>query len=91
PPPPAATALVGELRLFIPLSGLIDKEAEIARLEKAIARLEKDIQRAEQKLANPNFIERAPREVVEKEKRRLSDLRSELEKLREQKARMEAL
>jgi len=91
PAPEAATALVGEMKLLIPLAGLIDKEAELARLDKERAKLRQDLERGEAKLANANFVERAPAEVVDKERQRVADLRSALEKLDEQATRIGAL
>ncbi len=91
PPPEAATALVGEMTLLIPMAGLIDKDAERARLQREIDKLTKQCQASENKLANPNFIQRAPAAVVAKEKTKLEELQQALEKLREQLARIERL
>jgi len=89
--PVSATALVGEMRLLIPMAGLIDKDAELTRLGKEITRLGKDLERAEGKLANPNYVSKAPAEVVEKERQRALELRSALEKLEAQRAQIETL
>ena len=89
--PESATALVGEMKLLIPMAGLIDKEAELARLTKEIAKLEKDFERVSGKLANPNYVEKAPAAVVEKEKAKQAEIQSSLEKLREQLTRIEAM
>ncbi len=89
--PESATALVGTTKLLIPMAGLIDKEAELARLRKEIAQKESEITRAEKKLANPQFVEKAPEAVVAKERAKLEDLQGALEKLREQLARIERL
>ena len=70
-----ATALAGETTLLLPLSGLIDREAERERLDKELERLLGEIQRAQAKLSNEKFVERAPAEVVEKERRRLEEAR----------------
>jgi valyl-tRNA synthetase len=90
-PPVSATALVGGMRILIPMAGLIDKDAELTRLGKEIARLGKDLERAEGKLANPNYVNKAPAEVVEKERQRALEVRSALEKLEAQKAQIETL
>jgi valyl-tRNA synthetase len=82
--PESATALVGEMKLLIPMAGLIDKAAELTRLEKEIGKIEADVERIENKLANPNFVERAPATVVDKERHKLADQLSALTKLREQ-------
>jgi valyl-tRNA synthetase len=89
--PESAIALVGELKILIPMAGLIDKDAELARLEKEIQKILNDLPRVEGKLSNPTFIDKAPPEVIEKEKAKLADLRSTLNNLEQQKARIQAL
>jgi len=89
--PVAATHLVGDMQVLVPMSGLIDKDAEIARLDKEIDRKQRDKARAENKINNPNFVQKAPSEVVQKEKDKLSELMSALEKLEKQKSRVAAL
>ena len=86
PKPPASTHLIGEMELLVPLAGLIDKDAEIARLDKEIERKEKEQQRTEGKVGNKNFVEKAPPEVVAKERDKLTEIRSALAKLRQQRA-----
>lgn len=70
------------VELVISLKGLVDVEEERKRLSKEISQMEDDLQKAEKKLANPQFADRAPREVVEKEKQRSLELKSQLEKLK---------
>ncbi|OBS09726.1 valine--tRNA ligase [Acidihalobacter prosperus] len=89
--PEAATALLGETRLLIPLAGLIDKEAELSRLDKEIAKLENGLSQARGKLANENFVARAPVSVVEQERGRVRDMETAIAQLREQAARIQAL
>jgi len=89
--PESATALIGEVKLLIPMAGLINKQAELARLTKEMDKLHKEVERGEIKLANPSYVERAPADVVEKERQRVSDMRSALEKLEEQRKKIEAL
>ncbi len=89
--PESATALVGEMKLLIPMAGLIDKEAELTRLTKEIGKLEKALARVSGKLANPNYVEKAPAAVVEKEKAKLAEIQSSLAKLKEQLKRIEAM
>lgn len=67
-PPGAATAVLPELRLFIPLAGVIDLEAEAVRLNKAIARLDADLSRVVGKLSNEAFVANAKPEVVASER-----------------------
>jgi valyl-tRNA synthetase len=90
-PPEAATALVGEMEVLIPLAGLINKEAELKRLEKEIARLRQEVERAEKKLANPGFVDKAPEAVVNKEREKLDGARSALDKLAQQAERIRNL
>ncbi|MGH8503469.1 MAG: valine--tRNA ligase [Gammaproteobacteria bacterium] len=90
-PPESATALVGQMKILIPLAGLIDKQAELARLEKEISKLRATLERGDAKLRNASFIERAPAQVVEKERARVDDLRSALAQLEAQSARIRAL
>ena len=89
--PQAATALVGELKLLIPLAGLIDRDAELERLDRQTGKLEKEIERLDQKLANGSFVDKAPAEVVERERAKREDLQYSLAELRRQRERIEAL
>ena len=89
--PPAASALHGELRLLTPLAGVIDPAAERARLGKLRDQSEKALLAAEKKLANPQFLDRAPPEVVQGVHDRRKELRGALERLKEQLARLEGL
>jgi valyl-tRNA synthetase len=89
--PESATALVGELKLMIPFAGLIDKDAELKRLHRDMEKLRSDLERSATKLENPSFVERAPAAVVEKERRRVEDMSSALEKLKQQAARISAI
>ncbi len=82
--PLAATALAGELEILIPMSDLIDKTAELARLQKEIDKLQKDCERQQGKLANESFVAKAPPEVIAKEREKLADNERALGKLREQ-------
>lgn len=87
-PPVAATALAGEMEILIPLAGLIDKDAELDRLNKNLEKLDKEILRINQKLSNQNFIAKAPEEVITKEKQKLEELQLSFAKLNEQKERL---
>ncbi|HEV2539041.1 MAG TPA: valine--tRNA ligase [Frateuria sp.] len=82
--PAAAAAVVGSLRVLIPLAGLIDLTAEKARLAKEIARIEGEIRKCEGKLGNASFVANAPAEVVAQERQRIVDWSTQLEALREQ-------
>lgn len=87
--PESAIALVGEMKILIPMAGLIDKEAELARLEKEIQKINNDLPRVEGKLNNPAFVDKAPPEVIDKEKAKLADLRSMLNNLEEQQRKID--
>jgi len=89
--PESATALVGGMKVLIPLAGLIDKDAELARLEKEIGRLRQDIERTEKKLANPSFVDKAPAAVVQKERDKMGASRSALQDLSAQATKIRAL
>jgi len=89
--PESATALVGEMKVLIPMKGLIDKEAELARLEKEIQRLSKDLPRIEGKLNDAGFLEKAPPQVVAKEQSRLQEIRLSLAELQAQAEKIRAL
>ncbi|MDJ0779582.1 MAG: valine--tRNA ligase [Gammaproteobacteria bacterium] len=89
--PDFATALVGEMKLLIPMAGLIDKQAELERLQKNIEKNEQDRQRISAKLGNQNFVARAPREVVDKEREKLADVEAALANLRAQEERIASI
>ncbi|GHH56991.1 MULTISPECIES: valine--tRNA ligase [Gammaproteobacteria] len=84
--PPAAAAIVGELKLLVPLEGLVDLDAERTRLDKEIARVAAEKDKSEAKLAK--FTEKVPAAVVEQERQRLADWSAQLEGLREQRAKL---
>ena len=90
-PPPNALALVGDLKVMVPLAGLIDVAAERARLGKEVGRLEKDLERIEKKLGNESFVAKAPAEVVEKERQKADEVRSALAVLASQLDALETL
>ncbi|TAK74914.1 MAG: valine--tRNA ligase [Gammaproteobacteria bacterium] len=83
-PPPSATAFVGELEIFIPMAGFINKEEEIARLNREIAKAQKDLSFIEKKLENPQFADKAPAEVVAKERAKQVEIKATLAKLEAQ-------
>jgi len=89
--PASASAVVGDLSVLIPMAGLIDKEAELARLDKSIEKLEKETGRVRGKLANENFVSKAPAAVIEKEQAKLAEAESTLAKILEQKEQIAAL
>ena len=82
--PESAVALVGEMKIHIPMDGLIDKEAELKRLTKEISRLEGEIKRFSGKLSNQNFVAKAPPAVIEKEQEKLANTQTALKNMKEQ-------
>ncbi|MDP2185838.1 MAG: valine--tRNA ligase [Xanthomonadales bacterium] len=86
--PPAAAAALGDLRILIPLAGLIDVGAERVRLDKEIGRLRAEIAKAEGKLSNANFVANAPAAVVAQERARIADFNAALAGLSEQHERL---
>ncbi|MFK3617018.1 class I tRNA ligase family protein, partial [Coxiella burnetii] len=86
-----ATGIVERLEIHIPLAGVIDKQTEIARLKKEISKLQKEEEKSLKKLDNPNYLQRAPQEVVEKERLSLEKTQNALKKLQSQYASIESL
>ena len=89
--PESATALVGHMKVLVPLGSLIDKQAELERLGKEMEKIEKDLSKAKTKLANPDFVARAPKNVVEQEESRVRQFETALVNLRNQHSKVEAL
>ena len=89
--PMSATQLVGSMEVLVPMSGLIDKVAEIARLEKEVQKLDKDIQRIQGKLGNAGFLAKAPADVVAKEQEKLAAQQAAQQTLSEQIKSIQAL
>ena len=85
----SAIALVGDMQVLVPMAGLIDKDAELARLDKEIARLDGEVKRVGGKLSNAGFVDKAPAEVIDKERPRPRRNRPRL--LQEQRDRIATL
>src|SRR5690606_33864232 len=86
--PAAATAVVGELKLLVPLEGLVDLDAERARLDKELKKVDAESAKCKGKLANETFVANAPAAVVEQERKRLVDWNTQREALAVQRERM---
>ena len=82
-PENCAKTVAGKLEIFIPMAGLVDLEAERARLSKEIEKTKNLIQNTQGKLSNENFISRAPEEVVNSEREKIEKYREKLAKLEE--------
>ena len=81
-PQGAATSVLPNMEVYVPLLGLVDFQEEKKRLEKEIRKVQSDIEFVARKLANPNFLEKAPAEIVQKEhetRQTLLDKRGRLE------------
>jgi valyl-tRNA synthetase len=91
PPGDAAVALVGDLRIAIPLAGLVDVAEEISRLEKQLQKAQQELTKSEKKLSNQRFVDNAPEAVVSLEKERLEQHRANTERYQEQLARMQKM
>ena len=89
--PESAVALIGDLKILIPLAGLIDKQAELARLNREIEKAEANIQRTRGKLSNASFTDKAPPVVVEKEREKLAQGETLIENLNAQLLKIQAL
>jgi valyl-tRNA synthetase len=89
--PMSATQLVGDMEVLVPMAGLIDKSAELKRLDKELERLGKEIGRLEGKLGNEKFTAKAPAEVVAKEQGKLTEFQRNLARLQQQRADIEAM
>ncbi len=89
--PESAIFLVGEMKVLIPMAGLIDKDAELKRLAKEIARIQADVERTRAKLTNPSFVDKAPAAVVQKERDKIAEQETALAKLRQQEQKIRAL
>jgi valyl-tRNA synthetase len=86
-----AVALVGDLRILLPLKGLVNVEEELARLSRQLEREQGDLRKSEGKLGNRRFVENAPEQVVQQERERLAAHRANVENIDAQIRRLEAL
>jgi len=82
--PESAIALLGEMKVFIPLAGLVDIEEEKSRLEKKLSKLNKELESIENRLSNDAFVEKAPIEVVDDLKAKFKRLVSDQSRIEEQ-------
>jgi valyl-tRNA synthetase len=89
-PDKAATDVVGSVQVFVPLEGLVDLDEERDRLQSRIDELESGLAIINKKMDNPNFVARAPQDVVARERERQADLQGQVEKLKESLAELDA-
>ncbi|MED5419867.1 MAG: class I tRNA ligase family protein, partial [Pseudomonadota bacterium] len=89
--PPAATALLGNMRIHVPMAGLVDVESEQTRIGKQLNKASQDLEKAKAKLSNENFVNNAPPAVVRQERERVAEFEQQIQNLQEQFQRLEAL
>ncbi|WP_223787091.1 valine--tRNA ligase [Marinicella meishanensis] len=89
--PAAATALLGEMKILIPLAGLIDVNEETQRIEKQMGKIEQEIKRAQGKLNNDKFVSKAPPHLVDAERDKLQTNQQALSELQEQLEKLQSL
>jgi valyl-tRNA synthetase len=90
PAPECAVALLGNMKILVPMAGLIDKDAELARLDKQIAKLGQELARGEAQLANPQ-LSKAPAHIVEGARANVEQKKKDLAALRDQQNRIRTL
>jgi len=90
-PPAAATALLGDMRLLVPMKGLIDVDAERARLDKQMDKVQAELSKAKGKLGNENFVNNAPAAVVTQERERVIEFEKTIVQLTEQLQKLDEL
>ena len=90
-PGQCAAAVAGNLRLLIPLAGLVDIEAEVERLQKRIGKKEQELEQVRKKLDNRKFLDNAPEAVVAKQRDRHAQIEQELAQLGEQRDRLRGM
>jgi len=84
--PLCATALAGDLEILVPMAGIIDVDAELARLDREIEKNALEAKKLSGKLSNAKFVDNAPAEVVAKERQKLSEFESSLTQLQEKRS-----
>jgi valyl-tRNA synthetase len=89
-PQQALTLVLGGIEIYLPLAGMVDLEAERARLRQELANLDQGIQRSQNLLKNQGFVAKAPAEVIQREQDKLTTLREQADKLRQRLATLTA-
>ncbi|WP_100405010.1 valine--tRNA ligase [Bacillus solitudinis] len=89
-PDKSMSQVLSGVELFLPLAGLLDIDAEIARLEKELEKLDKEVERVDKKLNNQGFIAKAPEKVIEEEKAKQDDYKAKRETVKERIAELKA-
>ncbi|ESK40511.1 valyl-tRNA synthetase [Acinetobacter nectaris CIP 110549] len=81
-PPLSSSSVIGHASVFVPMKGLIDPKAELARLQKDLDKVQKQHDQIANKLSNEGFVKKAPPAVVEGEKAKLAEFVAQLEKVK---------
>ena len=89
--PESAVVLAGEMKILIPIAGLIDKQAETERLGKQAQQIDSELVRVREKLKNRQFVDKAPAQVVGKERQKLIDLESKFRIIEQQLEKISSL
>ena len=82
-PEKSVAQVIPGVEVFLPVEGLIDVEKEAQRVKKEIDKVTKDLTQTEKKLSNSKFLDRAPEDVINKEKEKLEEFSTQKEKLEE--------
>jgi len=90
-PEEASLQVAGDVEIIVPLRGLVNVEEEEKRLNKEIAKIEKDIEFLSKKLENPSFVERAPADVVVKEREKIAEFANKKQLLEESLVKIQRL
>jgi valyl-tRNA synthetase len=90
-PEQAMTAIIGPIEVYVPLRGLIEKDKEIDRLSKELSIADAELDRLDKKLSNKDFLEKAPQQVVDKEKGKQAEYQEKADKIRERIRQLELL
>jgi len=77
----AVAQVIPGVEIFLPVEGLIDVSKETERIKKEIGKISKDLERTEKKLSNPDFLSRAPEEIIQKEREIFEELSFQIKKM----------
>ncbi len=89
--PLSSSSMVGQLKVLVPMKGLIDPTAELNRLAKAQEKLTKQAESLRSKLSNESFVSKAPANVVESEKAKLAEMDTQLSEMNKQIEQLKAI
>ena len=89
--PLSSSSMVGQLKVLVPMKGLIDPTAELNRLAKAQEKLTKQAESLRSKLSNESFVSKAPANVVESEKAKLAEMDNQLAEMNKQIEQLRSL